>query len=94
MAHITRFIVSCLSSFAALVGAIAGAVDDFIASMRSFEWLAWISFAPDPRTSIDLDRAVLDLSTVDLPKMAARFKSWITRALTHRRYGGECFDLA
>ncbi len=93
MAHITRFIVafaSTIFSAVALVSSLLARSVDFLV-LRSFEWL---DFAPDPRTSIDLDRAAFDMSTVELPAPAARFKSWITRALTHRRYGGECFDLA
>ena len=93
MAHITRFIVACASTIAFFASSVAGAVDDFLSALRSFRF-DWLSFAPDPRTSIDLDRAAFDMSTVELPAPAARFKSWLTRALTHRRYGGECFDLA
>jgi hypothetical protein len=93
MAHITRFIVACAStvfSAVALISSLVASSVDFLI-LRSF---AWIDFTPDPRTSIDLDRAAFDMSTVELPAPAARFKSWLTRALTHRRYGGECFDLA
>lgn len=95
MAYERRFSIAFLSLLTAVTFAISRLTSSTADFARSFSPLAldWPDFRPDAALSLVIDRMARFIGDLELPGRAARFKSFISRALLHDEFDGDRFAM-
>lgn len=93
MAYERRFSIVFLSLLTAVTHVLSRFSTSSVDFLRSLTMpaLDWPDFRPDAAVSLVIDRISRFITELDLPGHAARFKSFIARALLHDEFDGERF---